>query len=148
MAYSPKYVDTTEIPVQIPDDYSDQEKLDALEYAETVAELDLFNGEEIRPELQSSRLTAAIKQKATCELAKGSEHPDDVALGDLDDTGSTKVDYSTEAFCERYEELVDAILDAGGIDPDGDGDDSRAPFTYTTRESEEDDPSDNYYTNY
>lgn len=132
MAYSPKYITLDDIPVQIPDDYSSQEKQDALEYAETIAELDLYNGDEIPQEVINTRLQAAVKQKATCELAKGSEHPDDVALGDLDDSGSTKVDYSIQAFCDRYEELVDAILDSGGVDPESDEDESMSPYTYST----------------
>jgi hypothetical protein len=138
MAYSPKYITLDDIPVQIPDDYSSQEKQDALEYAETMVELDLYNGEDIPDKLISSKLIAAIKQKATCELAKGSEHPDDTALGDLDDSGSTKVDYSMNAFCERYDELVDAILQQGGIDQESTEDESDSPYTYSTSKADDD----------
>lgn len=130
MAYSPKYVSLSDIPVQIPDDYSNAEKADALEVAESAIEADLNEGRTIDQSDVSALIEAAIRQKGTCELAKGSEHPDDTALGDLSDTGDTKVDYAHEAFCDEYDELVDKILgteewaDTGGS--------SHEPYHYTT----------------
>lgn len=129
MTYEPKYVTLGSIPVQIPDDYDQKEKRDALEYAETILEIDINDGEEIQNVTPVHE--AAIKQKATCELAKGSEHPDDVALGDLDDTGDTKADYAADAFCQRYEEIVDKIRSFLESSTSG-------PYVYTT------DPSDQW----
>lgn len=134
--YTPKYISLDEIPVQIPDDYSDTEKRDALEFAEAIVEFDLNNGVEISTTEFTNLYEAALKQKATCELAKGSEHPDDIALGDLEEGGSTKVDYAIEAFCERYQELVDKINSV----EEGAGGDEDAAFTseyvYTTSQPE------------
>jgi hypothetical protein len=143
MAYSIKYVDLTEIPVQIPDDYSDKEKTDALEFAESSIELELSEGQEIEKEVLNGAagfaIRSAIKQKATCELAKGAEHPDDVALTDLDDSGSTKVDYAAQAFCDRYDELVTKIQESEVLGEDSSG--STSPYIYNTSDPT---PDDNY----
>lgn len=143
MSYSPKYVPFDEIPIQIPDDYADNEKEAALEFAEASIELDLNEGEDIPGQALNNLGTyirAAIKQKATCELAKGAEHPDDVSLSDLA-SGSGKEDYASDAFCERYDELVDKLRDAGVFGEDGPGDTS--PFTFTTDNPT---PRDEYQT--
>lgn len=128
MSYTPRYIQVTEVPVQIPDDYEDFEKRDALEFAEASLELDLNDGEPIPEEDMTSMMRAAIKQKATCELAKGAEHPDDTALTDLSSTGANKADYAADAFCQRYEELIDKILESGEL-----GEESAAtPYVYNT----------------
>lgn len=128
MAYEPKYVTLDSIPVQIPDDYDPKEKRDALEYAETIIEIDINDGEPLQNVTPVHE--AAVKQKATCELAKGSEHPDDVALGDLEDTGSTKAEYAADAFCQRYKEIVDKIRSFLESNTSG-------PYVYTTQASDE-----------
>lgn len=140
MAYSPKYVSANEVPVQIPDDYSEKEKKAALEFAESSIELDLMDGSPLPDDVQSVMVKAAIKQKATCELAKGAEHPDDTALTDLSDTGSNKADYAAQAFCDRYDELVDKIQRSGLIDSGEDG--SVAPYVYSTSDPT---PQNDYY---
>lgn len=143
MAYSNKYVELAEIPVQIPDDYSEKEKGDALEFAESSIELELTEGEAISQEVLDGAagfaIRSAIKQKATCELAKGAEHPDDVALTDLSDTGADKADYAAEAFCDRYQELVDKIQDSAVLGDDASG--STSPYVYSTSDPT---PDDNY----
>jgi hypothetical protein len=143
MAYSSKYVDLSEIPVQIPDDYSDQEKGDALEFAESSIELELTDGERIDQEDLDGpagfSIRSAVKQKATCELAKGAEHPDDTALTDLSDTGSDKADYAAEAFCDRYDELVDKIQRTDLLGDDAEG--STSPYVYNTSDPS---PQDEY----
>jgi hypothetical protein len=140
MTYSPQYVTFEEIPVQIPDDYSDDEKAAALEFAESSAELDINDGDGISQSLLSNAgvmIVSAIKQKATCELAKGAEHPDDTALTDLSDTGADKADYAAEAFCDRYDELVEKITNSGLIGDDEPG--STAPYVYSTNDPTPDD---------
>jgi len=132
MTYSPTYIQVDDVPVQIPDDYETKEKLDAIEFAETSLELDLNEGEVIPSDKVSSVMRAAVKQKATCELAKGSEHPDDAALTDLSTTGSNKADYAAEAFCNRYDELIDKIIDSGLLDEIDLGGDSKDPYVYST----------------
>lgn len=132
MAYSPKYIQVGDVPVQIPDDYADSEKLDAIEFAETSLELDLNDGEKIPDDKVSSVMRAAVKQKATCELAKGAEHPDDAALTDLSTTGSDKAEYAADAFCQRYDELIDKIIGSGILDDIGLSGESTDPYTYST----------------
>lgn len=130
MAYSPKYVNLQEVPVrQVPDDYDDSEKEDALEFAEGSLELDLFDGEEIPQDKRIPQLAAAVKQKATCELVKGAEDPTSTKLGDIADEGTNKTDYAS-SFCDRYDEIVDKINDSGIL-----GEESgqvTEPYTYTT----------------
>lgn len=110
MAYSAKYVTVTEVPVQIPDDYSTERKLEALELAESEIEFDLKNGDELTEgEASISLVQAAIKQKATCELAKGADDPNSSKMGDLSDDGTTKSDYA-QTFCDKYDELVSKLL--------------------------------------
>lgn len=107
MAYSPKYISESDIPVQIPDDFTSQEKLDAIELAESIIELDLNEGKQLDTVLTVHK--AAVKQRATCELVKGTESNDDVALGDLDDSGRTKSQYANDSFCKHYEVLKEKI---------------------------------------
>ena len=108
----------------------------ALELAESSLELDLNDGNPISSEDLSSMMKAAIKQKATCELAKGADDPNDVTLGDLSDDGTNKQDFS-EIFCDRYDEIVAKLRNAGVLD----GGQTTSPYSYTT-----DDPSpDNEY---
>ena len=136
MTYSPKYIGYEEIPVQIPDEYSKKEKGMALELAESSLELDLNDGSEISQSNFTSMMSAAIKQKATCELAKGADDPNDVTLGDLSDDGTTKQDYS-EIFCDRYDEIIGKLINAGVLE----GGETNAPYTYTTSDPT---PSDKY----
>lgn len=129
MTYSPRYVDRTEIPVQIPDDYDEREKNAALEFAESSIELDLNDGEALEEADVTPMVRAAIKQKATCELAKSAEDPNSVKLGDLTDEGTEKIDYA-QSFCDRYDELVGKLLESGLFD------ESTSPYVYTTRKPE------------
>jgi hypothetical protein len=130
MAYSPKYVALEEVPVrQVPDDYDKGEKEDALEFAETSLELDVYDGETIPQDKRNSQLSAAVKQKATCELVKGAEDPTSTKLGDLADEGTNKSDYAN-TFCDRYDEIIDKINESGIL-----GEDSgqlTSPYVYTT----------------
>lgn len=128
MAYSPKYVERTDVPVQVPDDYNEREKNAALEVAEVALELDLNDGAVIPDDEVTSMMRAAVKQKATCELVKGADDPNSVKLGDLSDDGTTKQDFA-QTFCDRYKEIVEKILDAGA-GPQG-GEDT-SPYVYTT----------------
>ena len=132
MAYSPNYVQVDDVPVQIPDDYEDFEKLDAIEFAETSLELDLNEGDVIPSDKVTSVMRAAVKQKATCELAKGAEHPDDTALTDLSTTGADKAEYAAEAFCNRYDELISKILDSDQLEKLSLEGESTDPYVYST----------------
>lgn len=132
MTYSPRYVDPVDIPVQIRDDYSEEQKLQALEVAESEAELDLNQGESFDTVDISAaimdKIRTAIKQKATAELVEGAEHPDDVTLGDIDDDGSDLTDYA-DTFDEQYESLIDKIRNSGALNSSRDN----SPYYYTTQ---------------
>lgn len=130
MAYSPKYINLQEVPVrQVPDDYDDSEKEDAIEFAETSLELDLYSGETIPDEEVIPQIIAAVKQKATCELVKGAEDPTSTKLGDLSDDGSNKTDYAN-SFCDRYDEIVDKINESGILGSESGT--TTDPYVYTT----------------
>jgi len=136
MAYSPKYVNLEDVPVrQVPDDYDKSEKEDSLEFAESSAELDLYDGETIPQEYRIPQVIAAIKQKATCELVKGAEDPTSTKLGDLDDGGTNKTDYAN-SFCDRYDEIVEKINDSGILGEESGQ--STSPYTYTTSDPDGD----------
>lgn len=128
--YSPKYTTIDEVPVrQVPDDYDDGEKADALEFAEASAELDLYDGEEIPSEDVIPQVITAIKQKATCELVKGAEDPTSMRLGDLEDNGTNKQDYAG-SFCDSYDEIVEKINNSGILGEESGQ--TTDPYVYTT----------------
>lgn len=135
MAYTPKYISLDDVPVQVPDDFDESEKRSALEIAEATIEADLTDGHDVPTEKRSVLFTAAIKQKATCELVKGTEDNDDVAMGDLNDTGDTKVDYAHEAFCDEYDSLVEKMKKTG--DWPSAGGSSVNPYVYSTKKPED-----------
>ena len=119
MAYSPKYLDSIDdVPVQIPDNFNQSAKEDAVELAEALIELDLEDGESLGTVTPVHK--AAIKQRATCELAKGAADPDSATIGDIQDDGTSKSDYAHEAFCDHYNDMVEKIRnfmeeDTGGV---------------------------------
>lgn len=129
MAYSPKYLDSLDdVPVQVPDNFPQQDKEDAVELAESLIEIDLEEGDGLSTVSQVHKV--AIKQRATCELVKGANDPDDATIGDIQDDGTTKSEYAHESFCDHYEQLVGKIRvfmeeDTGGT------------FVYNTSKSED-----------
>lgn len=128
MTYSPRYISVDQVPVQIPDDYDQSEKIDAIELAESLLELELNDGRKI--DTVTTVHEAAIKQRATCELAKGAEDPDDVAISDIRDDGSNKSDYAHVAFCDHYSELkskIQAFMDSS----------ESGPYVYNTAKSDD-----------
>lgn len=127
MPYTPRYIERQDVPVQIPDDYNEREKNAALEFAESSVELDLNDGEQIEADKMTPMVKAAIKQKATCELAKGADDPNSTKLGDLTDEGTNKVDYA-QSFCNRYDELVGKLLESDIFD------ESTDPYVYNTHQ--------------
>ena len=129
MAYSPKYIEIQDVPLrQVPDDYSDSAKEDAIEFAESSMELDVFNGKRIPNQNVNQMVRAAVKQKATCELVKGAQDPTSTKLGDLSDDGTTKGDYAN-TFCDRYREIVEKINRTDALPDSGS---KTNPFVYST----------------
>lgn len=129
MAYSPKYLDSlNDVPVQIPDDFNSTDKSNAVQLAEALIEVDLEDGSELNTVTAVHK--AAIKQRATCELAKGASDPDSVSIGDVQDDGMNKTDFAHEAFCNHYNDLVAKIRRFMEEDTGG-------PYVYSTSKSEE-----------
>ena len=129
MSYTPKYISIDDIPVQVPvDDYSEQEKADAIEVAESSMELDVNDGVQLTKDQLFSIVIAGIKQKATCELIKGASHQNSIKLGDIEQ-GDARLDLA-ENFCDSYEEIVAKINKRGLLDETGT---SMKPYSYTTR---------------
>lgn len=127
MVYSPKYVDVEDIPVQVPDEYDQRDKREALEIAESTLEADVNDGEKLDTDQRISIVRTAVKQKATCELIRGATHHNEVKLGDVEQ-GDGRLDYA-ESFCKTYEDLLAKILKRGLVD---DGGPSTEPYSYTT----------------
>lgn len=129
MAYTPKYLDSLDdVPVQIPDDFDQSDKEDAVQLAESLIEVDLEEGRELST--VTSLHKAAIKQRATCELVKGASSPDGTSIGDIQDDGTTKSDYAKSSFCDHYSELVDKMRSFMEEDTAG-------PYVYNTSKSED-----------
>jgi len=132
MSYQPQYLSLGDIPVQIPDDYSEEQKREALQVAEAEAELDLNDGASLN-ELPASimpKIEIAMKQKATGELTSGAEAPDDVTLGDLSNDGTDKRDYS-EMFDSNYQTIIAKIRNSDVLDDTRDD----SAYTYTTHQT-------------
>lgn len=105
---SPKYLESYEaVPVQIPDDFSQKDKTDAVELAEGLIEVRLNQGRTL--DKVTPIHIAAIKQRATCELVKGASDPDNVSIGDIQDDGTSKSDYAHQSFCDHFNELISDI---------------------------------------
>lgn len=130
MAYTPRYVGREEVPVQIPDDYTEREKNAALEFAESSIDLDLNDGEEIPSNKITPLVKSAVKQKATCEMAKAADDPNSTKLGDLSDEGTNKVDFA-QSFCDRYDEIITKLLSSGLFG------ESTEPYVYSTSKANE-----------
>lgn len=134
--HEPQYIELSDIPVQIPDDYTDEQKLEALEVAEAEIELDLNDGLPLHnvPDELMPKIRIAIKQKATAELAEGAESPDDVTLGDLSDGGTDKKEYA-EIFDSQYQRLVQKIANADALEDEQDD----SAYVYTTKHESDND---------
>lgn len=126
--HEPEYIELNDIPVQIPDDYSNQEKTSALEVAEAEIELDLNDGKDLHdvPSHLEQKIRTAIKQLATAELIRSAEDPNDVTLGDLGDSGANKRDFA-EKYEEKYDSLVSKIRNSNALESEDD--DSAYVFT-------------------
>lgn len=133
MAYTPKYIELQDVPVrQVPDNYSDEAKEDAIQFAESSLELDVYNGKVIPAQSVNEMVIAAVKQKATCELVKGAQDPTSAKLGDLSDDGTTKGDYAN-MFCDRYDEITDKINTTDALPDSGS---QTSPYVYSTSDSD------------
>jgi len=112
MAYSPSYVELSDVPMAgVDDDYANDDKKDALEYAESRLETDLNEGEGFTDsEIQSSH-KSAVKALATHILTHEAEDAASTKLGDLSSSGDSVLSYSSH-WLDLYKELRDSIAEA------------------------------------
>ncbi len=135
-AYTPKYVTTSDVPIEVPDDYSESEKRTALFNAEADLELDLNGGDEIpQNEITQSHVKAVVNL-ATYHLVRPAVSPDDVTLGDLGDGGDQREAHA-EQYVETYEREIQKIAENVGGESGvyyGASGGGEGPFTANTRQ--------------
>lgn len=129
--YQVQYITLSDVPIQVPDDYSDEQKRNAIKVAEQSAELDLNDGAPLTelPPTILPNIETAIQQKATAELLRAAEDPDDTTIGDLNDDGTTKADYA-ERYDDQYASMITKIQNSDVIEDTRD--DSAYVFTTHT----------------
>jgi len=128
MAYSPQYVELSDIPMAgVDDDYEVQAKGDALEYAESRLEADINEGREFANDEVESSHRSAVKALATHILTHEAEDSASTKLGDLASTGESILSYSSH-WLDLYKELRDSIAEAEADE----GKDSRDRGIHTT----------------
>lgn len=110
--YQPVYVDLDDIPLSGPDDYAVEEKRKALFHAESSMELDVNNGDSVKPEDVSNSHKSAVMNLATHVLTHAAEEPSDVTIGDMQDSGGTITEYSSR-YLEEYQRIVKALRQSG-----------------------------------
>jgi len=110
--YEPVYVDLDDIPLSGPDDYAVEEKRKALFHAESSMELDVNNGDPVKPENLSNSHRSAVMNLATHVLTHAAEEPSDVTIGDMQDGGGTITEYSSR-YLEEYQRIVKALRESG-----------------------------------
>lgn len=136
MPYTPKYVDIDDVPISsVPDDYSPEEKREALQFAEGKLEMDINDGNRIIANELVQPMKVAIKYLSTYQLTLGAEHVDNMALSDLDDDGSTKTEYANE-YLRMYHELVSGISDSDAAP--GDSESQMQEYVYSTSKPDDD----------
>lgn len=111
--YDPEYVDVSDVPLEIPDEYDKSDKKEALYQAEARFEMERNAGVELEdPERITPLHKSAVANLATYHLARSATNNSDVTLGDLDD-GGEQTERHAEQFLETYHEHVDLISEAG-----------------------------------
>jgi hypothetical protein len=128
MAYSPTYIEYSEIPMAgVDDDYDIQAKEGALEYAESRLEADINEGREFANDEVESSHRSAVKALATHILTHEAEDATSTKLGDLASTGDSILGYSSH-WLDLYKELRDSIANAD----EDEGTDTRDRSIHTT----------------
>jgi hypothetical protein len=100
-----------------PDEYDFYQKAEALFHAEGRLELDLNSGEPFDPAALTKQHVAAVLELATHHLTQAASSPSSVTLGELDDGGSEKMDYSDQ-FLNNYNTIIESLAkndDGGGV---------------------------------
>lgn len=136
MSYNPKYVTIDDVPVaSVPDDYTSEEKRDALQFAEGKLELDVNSGNRITANEIVQPMKVAIEYLATYQLTLGAENVDSVALSDLSDSGGNKSDYANE-YLRMYNNIVASINNSDSVLADSDS--QSKEYVYSTSKPDDD----------
>jgi len=114
--YEPKYVTVSDVPIEIPDNYTDAQKREALFGAETDLELDRRGGDEIPDDELRNIHIQAITNLATHYLARSATNPSDVTLGELEDGGDEKEDHAYQ-YLNTYKECLNKMAEAKNGQP-------------------------------
>lgn len=110
--YSPKYVALESVPIEIPDNYSIEQKREALFQAEAAIESDRTGGWEIDEADLTPLHQSAVANLATYHLARSATNNSDVTLGDIDDGGDQRKDHANQ-YVETYERHLKRLAEAG-----------------------------------
>jgi len=111
-AYEPTYVDVTDVPIEVEDRYSTDQKREALYQAETDLEIDRNAGYGIPSEDITKTHKKAVLNLATYYLVRSATSNADVTLGDLDD-GGEQTKRHAEQYKETYLDCLDQLAEAG-----------------------------------
>ena len=110
--YDPRYIGIDDVPIEVADSYSIEDKREALFQAESRAELDRNGSEQFDPEDVTPILQTAIANLATHHLTRGAVANDDVTLGDLGDGGDQRKTHADQ-FKETYDDIIEALAESG-----------------------------------
>ena len=110
--YEPKYVSLESVPIEIADDYSIEQKREALFQAESSLEADRTGGWEIPEDELIPLHQSAVANLATYHLARSATNNSDVTLGDLDDGGDEKMDHANQ-YVATYEKHLKRLATRG-----------------------------------
>jgi len=110
--YTPKYVRLDDIPLEVPDSYSVDEKSEALFQAEPTFEFDYNGGETVADDELTPLHQTAVANLATYHLVRGAVGNQDVTLGDLGDGGDQRESHAMQ-FKETYEAALDSLFESG-----------------------------------
>jgi hypothetical protein len=110
--YEPKYVSLESVPIEITDNYSIDQKREALFQAESAIEADRTGGWEIDPDELIPLHQSAVANLATYHLARSATNNSDVTLGDLEDGGDEKMDHANQ-YIATYEKHLKRLAQRG-----------------------------------
>lgn len=110
--YEPKYVDLSDVPIEIEDNYSLGQKREALFQAEAALEADRTGGWEIDPDDLIPLHQSAVANLATYHLARSATSNSDVTLGDIDDSGDQRENHANQ-YVATYEKHLQRLAQRG-----------------------------------
>ena len=120
--YDPKYTALEDVPMTTIIDYGREERLDAIERAESVLETDVNDGAVISEKLRKPIHAEAVENLATYRLIRHAAGPGEADYGAVADYGERQLEY-VSTYREEYDRLVEKINAADPTEVGG-GDDT------------------------